>query len=274
MTPSDPTRAADRRTSRRHAPVDRRTLLAAAGGLGLLSACGRPAPAARGQDAPPARPAAPSPPQPTSPPVPLTVRREPEYLVSAARQKPGHKTVALTMDDGPDPEWTPRVLEVLRGHRVTATFFMLGASAAAHPDLVRAVAAEGHQAATHTWSHKNLRELSGAGVRREIERALDAVTEGAGGVRPSLFRAPYGNWSPAVFRACAELAQRPIGWTVDPRDWDGPGASLIASRVLEQIGPRSIVLNHDGGGDRSRTVAALQTYLPQLLSDGYRFVAL
>jgi peptidoglycan/xylan/chitin deacetylase (PgdA/CDA1 family) len=203
----------------------------------------------------------------------LPVQSAPEFKVNPALIVPGRKVVALTLDDGPDPRWTPKVLKILRDHKITATFFMIGSSAAQHPDLVRAVADEGHHISTHTWSHKNLRRLSPAGVRTEIEHGLDAVAK-AGNLQPTLFRAPYGNWSPAAFAACAELGQRSISWTVDPRDWDQPGAGPITSRVLAQTGPGSIVLNHDGGGDRSQTVAALRTYLPRLLSHGYQFVTL
>jgi peptidoglycan/xylan/chitin deacetylase (PgdA/CDA1 family) len=260
------------------AAVTRRTFLAV-GGLCLLSACG--ATAAEGKTAPsrpsrvvtPARSAPPPPPLPSPSPSALPVQAKPEYAIAPAKAA-GQKVLALTIDDGPDPEWTPKVLEVLREHHVTATFFMIGSSAAAHPDVVRSVAAGGHAIASHTWSHRNLPRLSPAAARTEIERGLDAVTSAAGGVRPSLFRAPYGNWSPVVFAACAELAQRPIAWDVDPRDWDTPGTSRIVSRVLAQTGPRSIILNHDGGGNRAQTVAALRSYLPQLLAGGYHFTSL
>ncbi len=187
---------------------------------------------------------------------------------------PGPKTIALTLDDGPDGRWTPQLLQLLRQHKVKATFFMLGIQAAGHPDLVRAVVADGHQLATHTWSHQNLAKLAPAAVRNQIERGLDAVTTAAGGEEPSLFRAPYGAWSPSVLTACQALGQRPLGWSVDPRDWARPGAGRIVHRVLSHTGSGSIILAHDGGGDRSQTVSALRTVLPRLLAGGYHFAAL
>jgi peptidoglycan/xylan/chitin deacetylase (PgdA/CDA1 family) len=192
---------------------------------------------------------------------------EPQHTINA-----GAKAIALTIDDGPDPQWTPEVLNVLRPYGVQATFFMIGRNAADHPDLVRAVAAEGHHVATHTWSHKNLSKLSPDRVRTEIERGLDAVASGADGRRPTVFRAPYGAWSPTALAACANLGQRPFGWSVDPEDWAEPGVQQIVNEVLSNTRTGSIILKHDGGGDRSQSVAALRIYLPRLLEKGYRFV--
>jgi peptidoglycan-N-acetylglucosamine deacetylase len=235
--------------------INRRVFLAASG-VALVSAC---APVSKDAPRQRAAPAGAS----------RSGRAEPESQVPAKDTK----AVALTFDDGPDPQWTPQIVEILARHGITATFFMLGMNAVAHPDRTRAVAAAGHQVASHTWSHKDLQRMSDSEVRVEIERGLDAVAD-ASGRRPTLFRAPYGGWSPAVLRICVDLAQRPIGWSCDPRDWDGTAADGIASGVLEQIRPGSIVLNHDGGGNRGQTVAALNLYLPRLLADGYRFVAL
>ena len=204
-------------------------------------------------------------PSPTRPAAPL----QPQHQLVA-----GSKTIVLTIDDGPDPRWTAKILRILGQHQVTATFFMLGVQAAAHPDLVRAVAADGHQIGTHTWSHQNLARLTPAAAHSQIERGVDAVAAAAGGDAPTLFRAPYGSWSPSVLAACHQLGQRPLGWSVDPRDWDRPGAGRIAHRVLAATEPGSIILLHDGGGDRSQSVAALRTFLPRLLAKGHRFTAL
>jgi peptidoglycan/xylan/chitin deacetylase (PgdA/CDA1 family) len=179
--------------------------------------------------------------------------------------------VALTLDDGPDPTYTPQVLAILRKHHITATFFVIGQSAAAHPDLVRSVADAGHAVGTHTWSHANLKTLPAHQVKTEIERAVETVTATTGRM-PNLFRAPYGNWSRTVLTECAALGQTSIAWNVDPRDWDNPGAAHISSEVLNQVGNRSIVLDHDGGGDRSQTVRALRHFIPVLIDSGYTFV--
>ncbi|MFI7602200.1 polysaccharide deacetylase family protein [Actinoplanes sp. NPDC049681] len=242
------------------------------GGLTLLSACAAEPPEPGPVPGTGSPSAAPAPPPPSSPPpVAIPVQRKPRYVVPASAAHQGSKVVALTLDDGPDPAYTPQVLAILRKHKVTATFFMIGQSAAAHPDVVRSVADAGHTVGTHSWSHKNLTELPAAKVRTEIGRAVDTVTATTGR-RPTLFRAPYGSWSPTVFKECAAMGQTSIAWNVDPRDWDDASAHHISAEVLDQVGNRSIVLNHDGGGDRSPTVQALRHYVPVLIDSGYRFV--
>jgi peptidoglycan/xylan/chitin deacetylase (PgdA/CDA1 family) len=267
--------SAQRPQSERTGPVTRRAFLAI-GGLCVVSACATPAAGAEsgsGRAAKPVTPARSAPPPPQVP-KPVPPQSAPLFKLDPAAVPAGSKTVALTIDDGPDPQWTPKVLAVLRQHNIRATFFMIGQNAERHPDLVRRVADEGHTVATHTWSHRNLQRLDPQGVRAEIGRGLDAAAAARPGLRPTLFRAPYGNWSPAAFAVCAELGLRSIAWSVDPRDWDEPGTATITSRVLAQTGPRGIVLNHDGGGNRSQTVAAMRDYLPQLLAKGYQFVGL
>ncbi|WP_211303718.1 polysaccharide deacetylase family protein [Pseudosporangium ferrugineum] len=199
------------------------------------------------------------------------MQRKPLYALPASAARKGTKVVALTLDDGPDPAYTPQVLKILHKHHVTATFFVIGQTAAAHPDLLRSIVDGGHTVGTHTWSHANLRKLNAAKVRTEIQRAVDTVASITGTV-PHLFRAPYGNWSRTVFKECAALGQNSIAWDVDPRDWETPGSNHIRSAVLNQVGNRSIVLTHDGGGDRSQTVQALRHVVPELKSSGYRFV--
>jgi peptidoglycan/xylan/chitin deacetylase (PgdA/CDA1 family) len=238
------------------------------GGLALLSACGESPAAQQKREVAHIRP---SPPPPSPPAAPMRVQKEPRYALPDSAVPDGKKAVALTLDDGPDPTFTPSVLSLLRKHDITATFFMIGQSAAEHPDIVRSIADDGHRIGTHTWSHPDLSDLPAHRVRIEIERAVDAVAT-VTGARPTLFRAPYGAWSRTVFLQCAELGQHSIAWNVDPQDWDNPGADRIRSRVLDQVKAGSIVLNHDGGGDRSQTVAALREYLPRLLDAGYRFV--
>ncbi|UQU66362.1 polysaccharide deacetylase family protein [Couchioplanes caeruleus] len=243
------------------------------GGLTLLSACAkeeRPTPAPTAQAPLPSSPPSP-PPSPGPTPSGIPVQREPRYVVPASSARKGSKVVALTLDDGPDPTYTPQVLAILRKHHITATFFVIGQSAAAHPDLIRSVADAGHVVGTHTWSHANLRKLPAHRVKTEIGRAVETVTATTGRM-PTLFRAPYGNWSRTVLTECAAMGQTSIAWNVDPRDWDNPGAAHISSKVLDQVGNRSIVLNHDGGGDRSQTVRALRHFIPVLIDSGYTFV--
>jgi len=182
----------------------------------------------------------------------------------------GRKRVALTIDDGPSPEYTPQVLRLLEKYRVTATFSMIGLEAAAYPGLVREVAAAGHKIANHTWSHLDLVYLPSAAVADQIGRATGAIHKATGKV-PALFRAPYGAWSPVVLKECAQAGMTPLDWSVDPRDWSRPGVAAIVGNIMRNTRTGSIILEHDGGGDRSQTVAALKIVLPRLLDAGYRF---
>jgi len=180
------------------------------------------------------------------------------------------KSIALTIDDGPDPVYTPQVLRLLHQYHVTATFSMIGVHVAAYPHLARAVAEAGHLIANHTWTHANLTGAPAHRVRSELTRASDAV-HAATGVRPALFRAPYGAWTAAVIRQCEQMKMIPMDWSVDPRDWAEPGVRRIVRRIMANTRPGSIILEHDGGGNRSQTVAALRIVLPRLLHKGYRF---
>ena len=182
------------------------------------------------------------------------------------------RAIALTIDDGPDPVYTPQILRLLALYRVTATFSMIGLHVAAYPDLARAVAEAGHHIANHTWTHADLAGLPLHGVQSEITQANQAI-EAAVGARPALFRAPYGAWSARVIRECEGLQLTPVDWSVDPRDWSQPGTRSIISTIMHETRPGSIILEHDGGGNRAQTVAALGVVLPWLLQRGYRFVA-
>jgi peptidoglycan/xylan/chitin deacetylase (PgdA/CDA1 family) len=181
------------------------------------------------------------------------------------------RQVALTIDDGPSSPYTRQVLDVLDRYGVVATFCMVGRQVAAHPDVARTVAERGHLLANHTWDHANLARASAARIADEISRTQD-VLSAVTGRTPTFFRAPYGAWSAAVTGACADHGLRALGWSVDPQDWARPTVPVLVSRLLRDTAPGSILLEHDGGGDRSQTVAALTVVLPRLLDEGYRFV--
>jgi peptidoglycan/xylan/chitin deacetylase (PgdA/CDA1 family) len=178
--------------------------------------------------------------------------------------------VFLTFDDGPDPTWTPRVLDVLRAAGIKATFCMIGRYVRAYPDIARRVVAEGHTLCNHTDTHASLDRLSAAGVEAEIQTAGDSI-QAATGVRPTLFRFPYGRTSPTAYGVVARLGLRVLGWTVDPSDYTRPGTDTIITRVAQAVKPGSIVLLHDGGGDRSQTVAAVAALINSLRAAGYTF---
>jgi len=180
------------------------------------------------------------------------------------------KAIALTIDDGPSPVYTPQMLDLLAEYHVAATFSMIGIHVAAYPYLARAVAEAGHRIANHTWTHADLAGLPAHSVHRQLSRTSDAI-HAATGARPALFRAPYGAWTPAVIRQCEQMRMLPVDWSVDPRDWARPGVRHIVSAIKDRTRPGSIILEHDGGGNRSQTVAALRIVLPGLLAEGYHF---
>jgi peptidoglycan-N-acetylglucosamine deacetylase len=184
----------------------------------------------------------------------------------------GPKVIALTIDDGPSPVYTPQILRLLERHRVTASFSMIGQSVTDYPGIARDVADAGHTIVNHTWNHVNLTRLSSAQTRAEISRAADAI-HAAVGARPVMFRAPYGAWSRATLEYCASEGLTPLDWSVDPRDWARPGSAAIIQNIMRNTRTGSIILEHDGGGDRSQTVAALEVVIPRLLDEGYRFRA-
>jgi peptidoglycan/xylan/chitin deacetylase (PgdA/CDA1 family) len=264
-------------------PMARRVLLAGAGGILLTTtvaaiAAEHKAPGPRslaGNDRPgaaarsrrdQARPAAASSAGATARPGRLEASYEkPVYYIDD-----GPKVVALTIDDGPSPVYTPQVLQILDEYGITASFSMVGENAAAYPAVTRDVAAAGHMIVNHTWDHQDLTRMTAVAVRDEIARATDAI-HAAAAAPPAMFRAPYGAWSPSVFRCCAQAGLLPLDWSVDPRDWARPGVRAIVRTVLSTTRTGSIILEHDGGGDRSQTVAALKVWLPRLLDAGYRF---
>lgn len=269
----------------------RRTVLLAAGlfAFGAAGCAARETPtpklaapvgAALGDDARPGPPAAVPPrrsapragrlrpltghgPLPTATPPP-PVRGRPFFRLPGTA-----RAVALTFDDGPDPRYTPAVLSVLREHDVRATFFVCGENASAHPEVLRAIAGEGHLIGNHSWTHRQLTKLGRRAMEAELTRTGAAV-EDATGVRPAWFRAPYGAWNKALFELGARHGMEPLAWSLDTEDWTRPGAKVIADRVLKGADPGAVVLSHDGGGDRTQSVEALRRYLPGLLDAGWR----
>ncbi|MYR41824.1 polysaccharide deacetylase family protein, partial [Streptomyces sp. SID5910] len=178
------------------------------------------------------------------------------------------RTMMLTFDDGPDARYTPTILDTLAEYDVRATFFVCGEMADYNRGLLSRMADEGHVVGNHTWSHPLLTQLTRRGIRTEMERTCEVV-EKAYGEPPRWFRAPYGAWNRAAFQLGAELGMEPLAWTVDSLDWTTPGTATIIDRVEGGAAPGVVVLSHDAGGDRSQTVRALRTYLPQLLDSGY-----
>ncbi|MFJ8200955.1 polysaccharide deacetylase family protein [Streptomyces sp. NPDC096152] len=184
----------------------------------------------------------------------------------------GARGVNITIDDGPDPVWTPQVLRVLKDNGVKATFCMVGTQARAHPDMVRAVVAAGHRLCDHTVSHDTTMDTkSEAYQSQQILDAERMITKASGGVRPLYYRAPGGAFTPYSRRLAASRGMRPLGWNVDSKDFERPGTAVMVATVKREISNGPTVLFHDAGGDRSQTVAALRELLPWLKQQGYSF---
>jgi peptidoglycan/xylan/chitin deacetylase (PgdA/CDA1 family) len=177
------------------------------------------------------------------------------------------RRIALTFDDGPSV-YTPQVLAILSRYGVHATFFEIGRQVGPLAATSRAVIRSGDVIGDHTWSHPDL-DAGNAGA--QLRSARSAIRN-ATGFRPCLMRPPYGIAPPDVVGIARSLGLLTIQWDVDPADWSRPGAAVIAQRVLSAVHPGSIVVMHDGGGDRSETVAALGTIVPELLARGYHLV--
>lgn len=204
------------------------------------------------------------------------------YVIRRAGYQKG--LVALSFDDGPDPDWTPQILDILKARHVPATFFVIGENALPHPLLLRRIVDEGNELGNHSFTHPNLARVSAEGTRIELNstrRLVEAYT----GRSLRLFRAPYfGDAEPTTSDETvpALVAQQDgytnVGLHVDPDDWKRPGVDAIVKSALDQVrtdDPRTsgqIILLHDGGGDRAQTVAALPRIIDGLRARGYRFV--
>ncbi|TDC54285.1 polysaccharide deacetylase family protein [Micromonospora sp. KC207] len=177
----------------------------------------------------------------------------------------GSPGVALTFDDGPDPQYTPQVLALLRKYGVTATFCVVGENAQNHPDLIQAIVADGHTLCNHSWGHDELLGRRPTDViRADLLRTNAAIRAAVPDASIAYFRQPGGAWTYRVVSVAEELGLIPLHWTVDPSDWRAPGAARIARTVSAETRPGSIVLLHDAGGDRQGTVDALNSLLPDL----------
>jgi cellulose synthase/poly-beta-1,6-N-acetylglucosamine synthase-like glycosyltransferase/peptidoglycan/xylan/chitin deacetylase (PgdA/CDA1 family)/spore germination protein YaaH len=204
------------------------------------------------------------------------------YVIRRSGDVPGK--VALTFDDGPDQEWTPQILDILKAKGVKASFFVIGDNAESYPDLVQRIVAEGHDLGNHTFTHPNLGEFPDVLVKLEInanQRLIEALT----GRSMRLFRAPYmGDTDPTTsdeivpIEIAQSMGSTSVGVSVDPDDWERPSASQIVQRVIDQVNDPNpelkgnIILLHDSGGDRSATVAALPELIDRLRAQGYSFV--
>lgn len=206
----------------------------------------------------------------------VTAPRFATVVHAGAPQDPA--AVVLTFDDGPDPRWTPAILDILKARGVPAVFFVTGRNAERHPELIERIRAEGHLVANHSFFHPDIGQVSAPHAALELlstTRLLEALT----GTSPRLFRPPYLRDSlpasrdelTAVLRA-QEQRLTVLGQSIDPRDYERPGVDELVTRVAEQRAQGAVLLLHDGGGDRSQTVAALPRILDLLAQRGDRVV--
>lgn len=207
-------------------------------------------------------------------------------LVQGAPTEP---EVALTFDDGPNPPYTNRILDVLQHEHVRATFFVVGRAVAAYPATVRRIVEDGNAIGNHTWDHSHLILESRAAVRSELERT-DAAIFRATGLHTNLMRPPFGGRDFAVIAEAQALGYHVVMWSVPlPQDWEQPGDDKIATRVIDNVADGSIIVLHDGNEglvcgrdadtpmhdcDRSQEIGATRTIVDTLRARGYRFVTI
>ena len=185
------------------------------------------------------------------------------------------RTVALTFDDGPSPDYTPRILAILKRFHVRATFFLVGYLTDQYPQLVHAELRAGMTIGNHTYNHPEVPPFSNLPPRLvAAEIDLGAQPLDRLGIEPRLFRPPGGSFSPQLVAAAEARGERIVLWTVDPRDWQpGTTPQQIARNVLSAVRAGSIVILHDGGGDRSATIRALPKIIKAIRRRGLRLVA-
>ena len=203
-------------------------------------------------------------------PIVTTVAMQPALSAQQPVQTAGNsKKIYFTFDDGPSLGWTGKVLEILARYHAQATFFMIGANVVRNPTVVQTVIKAGNTVGNHTYDHKSFRKMTQKLFNQEVQATQKAL----GDVSTNCLRPPYGATDASTAAYAKALGFRLVLWNVDPRDWARPGANVIAQRILSRVYPGAIVLMHDGGGDRSQTVAALEIVLHKLSAQGYHFEA-
>lgn len=177
--------------------------------------------------------------------------------------------IAITFDDGPNPETTPKLLKILADRNIKATFFVLGSRAVVAPEILRAMVAAGHEVANHSWNHPQLTKLTVAAADKQIEDT-NAVIQDATGVKPVYLRPPYGSMNGSLQQHIIDKYQMSfIYWSVDPLDWKNRDPNAIYDQIMRQARPGAIVLAHD---IHPTTVAAMPRVLDALLEKGYKFM--
>ncbi|HBE57637.1 MAG TPA: polysaccharide deacetylase family protein [Cyanobacteria bacterium UBA11149] len=193
-------------------------------------------------------------------------------ILEEVQVKPGNKVVALTFDDGPWPETTVQILNILKKNNVKATFFVVGRNVSNYPQLMGQIVVDGHEVGNHTWSHQ-YHHHSPVSAASEIDKTSDVIYKTTG-VKTSIFRPPGGFLNNGLVASAKQKKNAVIMWSADSSDWRGKNLTVqrLADNVLNATQPGGIVLMHDGGGDRSHTVQALPQLIAKLRGQGYKFV--
>jgi peptidoglycan/xylan/chitin deacetylase (PgdA/CDA1 family) len=208
-------------------------------------------------------------PVPRNPDLALSSNFSNSAGISFSRVLVSGNHVAMTFDDGPHPQNTPRLLDILRARNIKATFYVIGRSVELYPQIVRRTVAEGHEIGNHSHTHRLLTKLSDSEISLDLSRCKDAIARAAG-VQPRTMRPPYGG----LFQRQREMVHNEFGyptilWSVDPLDWKRPGPSVVTSRILQGTTSGSIILSHDL---HAPTVDAMPATLDGLLRRGFTFV--
>lgn len=182
------------------------------------------------------------------------------------------KAVAITFDDGPNPIYTPQVMEIFRKAQGKATFFMIGSQMELHPEVVRAAYAEGHEIGNHSFTHPFMTKLQQIEAKDELVRT-EVLIERLTGAKPVVFRPPYFDQNEIVGSISEDMKYHMIGaLNSGTNDWEMPGVEHILETTRSEIKPGSILIFHDGFDDRSQTIGALSILVPELITDGYELV--
>lgn len=193
------------------------------------------------------------------------------------RGRNDEKLIALTFDDGPDEDFTPQILDVLKKYDVKATFFVMGQKVGWNPEIVKRENEEGHEIGNHTFTHINVSKRGYAEIEKEITQTQEIVKQTIG-EEPKIFRPPYRAISKNMCSIVKDKDMNIILWSnLDPRDWSNPGVYYICDTIVSKVQNGSIILLHDYNSVRnskSQTIQALDVFIPQLQAKGYKFVTI
>ncbi|NLK20702.1 MAG: polysaccharide deacetylase family protein [Epulopiscium sp.] len=207
-------------------------------------------------------------------PSPAVKATTPNFIITNGSKT--QKKIALTFDDGPDNNYTLQILNVLRKHNTKATFFLLGVKTKEYPSVAKLIVDEGHVIGNHTYNHPNLYKKDLQTFRNEVEMTQELIFKTTG-IRPNLFRAPYGNINENQLSELKSMGLTAVGWSVDSLDWKSLPSKAIETNVMPNIDSGSIILMHCAGHHTQNltgTANALDKMIPTLKDKGYEFVTI